>query len=179
VRAGALESRERRLSDWAGSSGRNRPERTAARTKVLSVGQILTRLDDSLKVLVGKDRTAPERQRTPRGALDWSYELLEEPERKLLGRLSVFAGGFSLEAAEAVGSTEGIEDGDGLEVISGLVDKSMVVAEAGLEGTLRYRMLEPVRQYGLERLEGGGETEEVCERHAAFSSRWLRRPSPS
>jgi predicted ATPase/DNA-binding CsgD family transcriptional regulator len=147
-------------------------ELAAARTKVLSVGQILVRLEDSLKLLAGTDRTAPERQRTLRGALDWSYELLGEQERKLFGRLSVFAGGWTLEAAEAVGTGEGIEEEDVLDLLSHLVDKSLVLAEAspGVETlhatSLRYRMLEPVRQYAQERLEESGEAEQVRERHA-------------
>ena len=128
-------------------------ELAAARTRVLSVGQILGRLEDSLKVLAGTDRMAPERQRTLRGALDWSYELLEEPERDLFERLSVFAGGWTLEATEAVGVGQGIDEEEVLDLLGRLVDKSLVVAEASPEGALRYRMLEPVRQYGQERLE--------------------------
>jgi predicted ATPase len=107
------------------------------------------------------------RHRTLGATLDWSHELLAEPERKLFGRLSVFAGGWTLEAAEAVGAGEGIEGEDILDLLSRLVDKSLVVAEAGSEGALRYRMLEPVRQYGQERLgESGEEAERVRERHA-------------
>ena len=145
-------------------------ELAAARTKVLCVGQILARLEDSLKLLtMGSDRTAPTRQRTLRGTLDWSYQLLSEQERKLFGRLSTFAGGWTLEAAEAVGAGDGIEEGEVLELLSRLVDKSLVVFEAGPEHEARYGMLEPVRQYGRERLEERGETEqEVRERHARY-----------
>ena len=142
-------------------------ELAAARTKVLSVEQILKRLGDSLKVLTGTDWTAPERQRTLRGTLDWSYELLDEQERKLFERLSMFAGGWTLEAAEAVGVGDGIEEDEVLELLTHLVDKSLVVAEAGAEGTLRYRMLEPVRQYAWERLEES-EEEATRDRHAAW-----------
>ncbi len=141
-------------------------ELAAARTKVLSVGQILGRLEDSLKLLAGTDRTAPARRRTLRATLDWSHELLDGQERKLFRRLSVFAGGWTLEAAEAVGAGDGIEQVEVLDLLSGLVDKSMVVAGAGAEGALRYRMLEPVRQYGLERLEESGEARGVRELHA-------------
>jgi predicted ATPase len=87
-------------------------ELAAARTTVLSAAQILKRLEDSLKLLAGAERTAPTRQRTPRGTLDWSYELLDEQERKLFGRLCVFAGGWTLEGAEAVGAGEDIEEGE-------------------------------------------------------------------
>jgi predicted ATPase/DNA-binding NarL/FixJ family response regulator len=143
-------------------------ELAAARTRVLSVGQILERLESSLKVLVGTERAAPARQRTLRGALDWSYDLLDEQESELFGCLSVFAGGWTLEAAEAVGAGDGIDEGEVLDLLSGLVDKSLVVTEAGPEGALRYRMLEPVRQYARERLEGSGEADAARRRHAAF-----------
>jgi predicted ATPase/DNA-binding NarL/FixJ family response regulator len=143
-------------------------ELAAARTRALSVGQILERLEDPLRVLSGTDRTAPERQRTLRGALDWSHELLGEQERRLFGRLSAFAGGWTLEAAEAVGSGDGIDEEDVLDVLSALVDKSLVVAETGSEGASRYRMLEPVRQYAREKLESDREADAVLRRHAAF-----------
>jgi ATP/maltotriose-dependent transcriptional regulator MalT len=98
--------------------------------------------------------------------LDWSYELLSEGEKRLFGRLSVFAGGWTLEAAEAVGSGEGVEESDVLELLSGLVEKSLVLAEASGDGGLRYRLLEPVRQYALERLEVSGEAGALRRRHA-------------
>jgi predicted ATPase/DNA-binding CsgD family transcriptional regulator len=143
-------------------------ELAAARTKVLSVEQILKRLEDSLKLLTGTDRTAPERQRTLRGTLDWGYELLDEQERKLFGRLSVFAGGWTLEAAEAVGAGDGVEEGEVLDLLSRLVDKSLVVAEAGSQGALRYKMLEPVRQYAREQLEESGQADRARWRHVEF-----------
>jgi predicted ATPase len=96
----------------------------------LSVEQIATRLDDSLRLLTAGSRTASPRQRTLRGTLDWSYELLSEPERRLFGRLSVFAGGWTLEAAEFVGAAGDTGQGDVLDLLSGLVEKSLVVAEA-------------------------------------------------
>ncbi|HET6261324.1 MAG TPA: LuxR family transcriptional regulator, partial [Chloroflexia bacterium] len=143
-------------------------ELAAARTTVLSAAQILKRLEDSLKLLAGAERTAPTRQRTLHGTLDWSYELLGEQERKLFGRLGVFAGGWTLEGAEAVGAGEDIEEGEVLDLLSRLVDKSMVVVESGAEGALRYRMLEPVRQYAQECLEESGEAGQVRERHARY-----------
>lgn len=100
--------------------------------------------------------------------MDWSYELLSQQERKLFGRLSVFAGGWALEAAEAVGAGEGIEEGEVLDLLSRLVDKSMVVVGSGAEEALRYRMLEPVRQYAQEHLEESGEAERVRDRHAKY-----------
>jgi predicted ATPase/DNA-binding SARP family transcriptional activator/DNA-binding CsgD family transcriptional regulator len=141
-------------------------ELAAARVGVLSAEQIAERLEDSLKLLSAGRRTAVPRHQTLRAALDWSYDLLAEPEKRLFGRLSVFAGGWTLEAAEVAGAGESIDGRDVLDLLSRLVDKSLVVAEAEAEGTVRYRMLEPVRQYGLELLEAGGEAERVRERHA-------------
>ena len=145
-------------------------ELAAARIGVLSVERIAERLDDSLRLLAAGGRTALPRHRTLRATLEWSHELLGEPERKLFGRLSVFAGGLTLEAAEAVGTGDGIGQHDVLDLLSKLVDKSLVVAEAspGEEGALRYRMLETLRQYGQERLEESGEAQRVRERHAEY-----------
>jgi predicted ATPase/DNA-binding CsgD family transcriptional regulator len=145
-------------------------ELAAARKGVLSVERIAERLDDSLRLLTAGGRTALPRHRTLRATLEWSHELLGEPERKQFRRLSVFAGGLTLEAAEAVGAGDGIEQLDVLDLLSKLVDKSLVVAEAspGEEGALRYRMLEPLRQYGQERLEESGEAQRVRERHAEY-----------
>lgn len=149
-------------------------ELAAARITALAVEQVAQRLEDSLKVLAGGSRTAAERQRTMRAALDWSYDLLEEPEKRLFRRLSVFAGGWTLEAAEAVGADGG---GGGeraaeppvLDLIFRLVSKSLITADAPPGGEpARYRMLEPVRQYAREKLEESGEAERVLERHAAF-----------
>ena len=135
----------------------------------LSVEQIATRLDDSLGLLTTGSRTASPRQRTLRGTLDWSHELLSEHERRLFGRLSVFAGGWTLEAVEEVGAEGETGRGDVLDSLSGLVAKSLVVAEAQDGGGARYRMLEPIRQYAREKLlEESGEAEEVGRRHAAF-----------
>jgi predicted ATPase/DNA-binding SARP family transcriptional activator/DNA-binding CsgD family transcriptional regulator len=143
-------------------------ELAAGRMGVLSAEQLALRLEDSLKLLTG-GRTADPRHRTLRATLEWSQELLSEPERTLFRRLSVFAGGGTLEAAEEVCSGEGIEQDDVLDILSKLVDKSLVVAEAspGVEGELRYRMLEPIRQYGQERLEESGEADATRDRHAA------------
>jgi predicted ATPase/tRNA A-37 threonylcarbamoyl transferase component Bud32 len=142
-------------------------ELAAARVKVLSVEQILERLDDRFRLLTGGQRTAPGRQQTLRATLDWSYELLEEEERTLLGRLSVFAGGCELEAAEAVCGGGGVEASDVLDLLARLVDKSLVVVYER-ERTRRYGMLETLREYGLERLSRSGETHEVRRRHAEY-----------
>ena len=106
-------------------------ELAAARTATLSVEQIEERLEDSLKLLTTGFRTADPRHRTLRATLDWSYALLSETERVLFGRLSVFAGGWTLEAAEAVGSGDGVGEGEVLDPLSRLVDKSLVALEEG------------------------------------------------
>ncbi|HEY6712996.1 MAG TPA: tetratricopeptide repeat protein [Rubrobacter sp.] len=145
-------------------------ELAAGRMGMLSAEQLASRLEDFLKLLTG-GRTADPRHRTLRATLEWSHELLSEPERVLFSRLSVFAGGWTLEAAEEVCSGEGIEQDDVLELLSELVDKSLVAAEAspGEERVVRFRMLEPVRQYGQERLqEESGTAEWVREHHAQY-----------
>jgi predicted ATPase/DNA-binding SARP family transcriptional activator/DNA-binding CsgD family transcriptional regulator len=134
----------------------------------LSVEQIARRLDDSLRLLTTGSRTASPRQRTLRGTLDWSYALLSESEQRLFCRLSVFAGGWTLEAAEIVGAEGDTEQGEVFDLLSRLVDKSLVVAEATGGGRVRYRMLEPIRQYAREKLEEGGEVEEAQRRHTGF-----------
>ena len=142
-------------------------ELAAARAKVLSVDQISERLDDSFALLTGGGRTAIPHHKTLRAAMDWSYDLLTGQEQTLLARLSVFAGGFGLEAAEAVGPGGGIDEFDVLDLLASLVDKSLVLV-AEQDGEARYRLLETVRQYGREKLEVSGETEQVLQRHAGF-----------
>ncbi len=138
-------------------------ELAAARLPVLSPKEISTRLEDSLSLLTTGCRTASPRQRTLRATLEWSHDLLDESERALFRRLSVFTGGFSLEAAEAAGGGAGDTI---LDLLGRLVDKSLV--STGPEEVPRYGMLEPVRQYGRERLEESGEEETVFGRHAGF-----------
>jgi predicted ATPase/DNA-binding CsgD family transcriptional regulator len=146
-------------------------ELAAARVKVLSVGQIAARLDDRFVLLTDGGRTALARQRTLEAAMDWSHGLLSGGERTLFRRLSVFAGGFTLEAAEAVGSglpsDEEPEQVEVLDLLSRLVDKSLVVA-GEQDGESRYRFLETVRQYAWEKLERSGEEAEIRRRHAGF-----------
>jgi predicted ATPase/DNA-binding CsgD family transcriptional regulator len=143
-------------------------ELAAARVGTLSIEQISERLTNSVKLLTGGSKTQMLKQRTLRGALDWSYELLSEEEKKVFGRLSVFAGGWTLEASEAVGSGEDIEEGEVLDLLSGLVEKSLVVASGSDEGGVRYRLLEPVRQYAREKLEESGETQAAKRAHAGY-----------
>jgi non-specific serine/threonine protein kinase len=153
-------------------------ELAAARVGTLSLEQISQRLTDSLKLLRGGSKTQMAKQRTLRGALDWSYELLSEDEKKLFKRLSVFAGGWTLEAAEAVGVGGGVEEDNILDLLSGLVEKSLVVARGGEQGDVRYRMLEPVRQYARDKLEEDGEGEEARRRHATFFLAFAKEAEP-
>ena len=123
-------------------------ELAAARVRSLSVEQINERLDDRFRLLTGGSRTALPRQQTLRALIDWSYDLLDARGKTLLARLSVFAGGWSLEAAESVCAADGAEDWEVLDLLSGLVNKSLVVYDEE-EGS-RYRLLETVRQYASE-----------------------------
>jgi len=142
-------------------------ELAAARVRVLPVEQLLARLEDRFRLLTGGSRTALPRHRTLRAAVDWSYDLLDAPERALFARLSVFAGGWTLEAAEAVGAGPGLAAAAVLDRLTGLVDRSLVVAEAPGDGTARYRLLETLRQYAQQKLAAAGEAAAVRARHAA------------
>jgi predicted ATPase/DNA-binding XRE family transcriptional regulator len=141
-------------------------EIAAAKVRFLEPAVLLDRLDQALSTAWARD--LPERQRTMRAALDWSYGLLSEPERGMFGRLSVFAGGFALEAAEAIAAGERREEVLGL--LGALAEQSLVVVvrspEEGDEA--RYGMLEPVRQYALEKLEESGQAEEARRLHADY-----------
>jgi predicted ATPase/DNA-binding CsgD family transcriptional regulator len=142
-------------------------ELAAARVKALTVEQISSRLEGSFALLTGGSRTAMARQRTLRAAIDWSHDLLSEEEKILFRRLSVCSGGFTLDAAEAICAGEDIEPEEVLDLLSGLMAKSLLIVEER-DGTARYRLLEIVGQYGREKLEDSGETELVRERHARF-----------
>jgi predicted ATPase/DNA-binding CsgD family transcriptional regulator/DNA-binding XRE family transcriptional regulator len=145
-------------------------ELAAARLKVLSVEQIADRLDDRLRLLTSGSRTALPRQQTLRGTLDWSYELLSITERCVFNRLAVFAGGWTLEAAETVCAGGDIESSEVLDVLARLVDQSMVQFEAAEDGSVRYRLLETLRHYALEKLQACGAVALGSSRgrHAAF-----------
>ncbi len=158
-------------------------ELAAARLAALSLEQVAARLDDRFRLLSGGSRTALPRQRTLRATLDWSYELLSAPERLLLRRLAVFAGGWPLEGAEAVSAGNGLAAEAVLDLLAGLVGKSLVQAGAAEGGGMRYGLLETVRQYGHEKLVAAGEEVAVHARHLrwclALSERaepWLRGP---
>jgi tetratricopeptide (TPR) repeat protein len=141
-------------------------ELAAARVRVLPPRQMLQRLSNRLKLLKGGARNLPARQQTLRATIDWSYELLDEDEKTLFGRLSVFSGGHTLEAAEAVCDPEG--DLDALEVLGALLEKSLLRREEVVGGESRFGMLETVHEYARERLEESGEADEVKRRHAEY-----------
>jgi non-specific serine/threonine protein kinase len=130
--------------------------------RALPVETIDARLSDRFRLLAGGDQTARPRQQTLRALIDWSYDLLTEPEKVLLRRLSVFAGGWTLEAAEAVCTGAGLDKADVLELLTHLVDKSLVAMDA--EGS-RYRLLETVREYARGKLDASGDGEAVRLRH--------------
>ena len=153
-------------------------ELAAARARVLTAEQISEKLKDPLGLLTTGDRTAAARHQTLRATLEWSYGLLSETERALFRRLSVFVGGWDLEAAEAVGAGEPVEAGQVLDLLSTLVDKSLVLAEAEAESALRYRMLGPVRQFGHEKLVESQEAPEVRRRHAEHYLALAERAEP-
>ena len=152
-------------------------ELAAARVRVLSPEQIAHRLDDAFRLLTVGSRTAIPRHRTLRNTMDWSYALLNEREQGLLRRLAVFSGTFSLEAAEDVCSGDTLEAEDILDGVAALVDKSLVVMEPG-DGVARYRLLETVRQYGLDRLGEHDELSRYQARHAAHFLDFAERMGP-
>lgn len=139
-------------------------ELAAARMKILSIEQINARLDDCCRLLTGGSRIALPRQQAIRATIDWSYNLLSEQERKLLPRLAVFVGSFSLEAVEAICAGNGLEKAEMLDLVSNLVDKSLIVVEKE-SGELRYRFQEPIRQYSQKKLLQEGEEVSLRMRH--------------
>jgi non-specific serine/threonine protein kinase len=143
-------------------------ELAAARLNLLSVEQINERLGDRFRLLTGGSRNAVARQRTLEATVDWSYDLLSKTEQRLMCRLSVFTGGWTLEAAEHVCSGNGINKDRMVDLLSHLIDKSLVIAEEDATGNRRYRFLETVRQYGRERLLRSHQVERLRDRHFAF-----------
>ncbi len=140
-------------------------ELASARVNVLAPEQIAARLDDRFELLAPATHVTRSHHRTLRAALDWSYDLLSPPEQALLQRLSVFAAGCSLATAEAVCAGTGIERRQVLELLSLLVDKSLVVAHTLQGSEARYRMLETIRQYAQEKLKAAGDWPATCDRH--------------
>jgi tetratricopeptide (TPR) repeat protein len=153
-------------------------ELAAARVRVLSVERIAAELADRFHLLTGGERGVLPRLRTLRASVDWSYELLDAPERTLLRRLSVFQGGFTLDACEAVCADDELDRYAVLDVLTSLVDKSLVhVEERG--SSSRYALLETIRQYALERLAEAVETGRLRDRHADAFLALVERTAPS
>jgi predicted ATPase/DNA-binding winged helix-turn-helix (wHTH) protein len=142
-------------------------ELAAARTNALGVEELAARLDDCLHLLTGGRRTALPRHQTLRATLDWSYQLLPEPERVVLRRLAIFAGGFTLQAASTIAAIGEIAGSDIVDCAANLVAKSLVTADLG-GATGWYRLLETTRAYALEKLAQSGEFEQVARRHAEY-----------
>jgi predicted ATPase len=152
---------------------------------------MLSRLERRLKLLTGGARDRPERQQTLRGAIDWSYDLLDEPEQRLFARLAVFAGGRTLDAIEAVCDPDGELGLDILDGLASLIDKSLLRQEENAAGQPRFLMLETIHEYARERLEYSGDADAVRLRHAhyfaalarhddntPFAAEWVRRLEP-
>ncbi|WP_329625335.1 AfsR family transcriptional regulator [Streptomyces sp. NBC_01255] len=152
-------------------------ELAAARLRLLSVRQIAERLDDRFRLLTSGARTVLPRQQTLRAVVDWSWELLDGAERAVLRRLAVFTGGCDLAAVEMVCAED--RDGDVLDVLGALVDKSLVVAGPGPEGEgMRFRLLETVAEYAGERLDEAGERAATERRHLTYYRELARRTDP-
>ena len=152
-------------------------ELAASRVRAMRVEQIAERLGDRFRLLTGGSRAALPRHQTLRATIGWSYDLLSDRERALFSRLSVFAGGWTLEAAEDICGGRGIESSDVLDLLTNLVDKSLVILdELAIEP--RYRMLETMRQYSREKLVDANEVEQIGDRHLAFFTGQAERLKP-
>ncbi|HSL34367.1 MAG TPA: hypothetical protein VK871_12000, partial [Candidatus Limnocylindrales bacterium] len=152
-------------------------ELAAARIKLLTPDAILSRLEHKLGMLAAGSRDLPERQQTLRGAIAWSHDLLDENERRLFSRLAVFVGGCDLETAEAVCGPASEVGGDMLDGLMALVDQSLVKVEE-MEGDTRFRMLDTIREFALERLTESGEQAEIERRHADVFLRLVEAEAP-
>jgi non-specific serine/threonine protein kinase len=153
-------------------------ELAAARLRSMSAGEIATRLDDRFRLLTGGSRAALPRQRTLEATVSWSYELLSDLERLLFDRLSVFAGGWTVEAAEQVCRLDGEPDVDIADLIAHLVDRSLVAADETASGRTRYRLLETLRQFGRDRLVARGMASDVRARHLSWAVAHAERIPP-
>ena len=154
-------------------------ELAAARIRLLSPQELLPRLSSRLKLLTGGRRDLPARQQTLRGAIEWSYDLLDAGEQQLFARLAVFTGGRTLEAVEAVCNADGDLAVDVLDGVASLVDKSLLRQEEGQAGESRFVMLETIHEYARERLQASGDEAAVRRRHAAYFLRLAETAEPA
>jgi predicted ATPase/DNA-binding SARP family transcriptional activator len=152
-------------------------ELAAARVAVLTPAQLAARLDDRFAVLTSGPRSALPRHRTLRAAVDWSYDLLQAPEQLLLERLAIFAGGFTLDAAEAVCAGDGLPDATVLDLLAGLTTRSLVTMQEA-EGAARYFLLETLREYAAEKRAARGPSDALAERHAHHYLARVREAEP-
>jgi hypothetical protein len=151
-------------------------ELAAARLRTMSLEQLANRLDDRFRLLTGGSRTALPRHRTLRAMVDWSWELLSDAERSVLRRLSVFAGGAGLEAAEQVCAGGEVESWEVLDLLTALTEKSLVVTKD--EGAPRYRLLGTIKEYAQQRLDEAGETEQARRSHLAYFTQLAETADP-
>jgi predicted ATPase/class 3 adenylate cyclase/Tfp pilus assembly protein PilF len=143
-------------------------ELAAARIRMLPPQALLSRLSSRLKILTGGASDLPERQQTLRNAIEWSYDLLDDPEKQLFHRMAVFSGGRTLEALEAVCNFDGLLEADVLDGVDSLGSKSLLQRREGLDGEPRFGMLETIREYALEKLREAGEADAVGRAHALY-----------
>jgi predicted ATPase len=151
-------------------------ELAAARLRTMTIEQLANRLDDRFRLLTSGSRTARPRHRTLRAVVDWSWELLTEAERTVLRRLSVFSGGASLEAAERVCAAPVVEQGEVLDLLTSLAEKSLLVA--GGDGALRYRMLGTIKEYAADRLAEAGEPDLARQAHLGYFTELAESAEP-
>ncbi len=154
-------------------------ELAAARIKMMSLEEIASHLNDRFHLLTGGARTALPRHQTLQAMIDWSHDLLSDPERILLRRLSVFAGGWSLEAAESICQGEGIDAGEILDLLTQLLNKSLLITEREQGRETRYHMLETIRQYAREKLWAAGEGAMMRQQHLAYFLDLAERAEPN
>ena len=152
-------------------------ELAAARVPLLGVAGVAARLDERWRLLALGARDADARHRSLRALLDWSHDLLSEPEQRVLRRLAVFADGFALELAEAVVTDDALDRWEAVDALQALVERSLVVVD-GAESP-RYRLLESTHAYALERLADSGEERERAATARARAARLLRRRAPA
>ncbi len=154
-------------------------ELAAARMKILTTTQIAERLDDRFRLLTGGSRAALPRQQTLRALIDWSWDLLAAQEQQLLQRLSVFAGGMSLEAVEAICTSDDLQSYEIIDLFSELINKSLVVAQREQGQSSRYYLLETIRQYAQEQLIAANEAEMVRQKHLAYFQQLTKTAEPA
>jgi len=153
-------------------------ELAAARIKMMTPGELLSRLEHRFDILRGGMRELPERQQTLRGAIDWSYDLLSDSTKKLFRRLSVFVGGWTLDAAEAVCNLDNDLGFDIMDEMETLVDNSLLLQSQAADGQTRFTMLETIREYAHERLMESNETDQIRHQHALYFLEFVRKVEP-